>query len=173
MGERFVDRRLLVPLPTVNHENSRVENEVVCIVCHLLGGVGSGYGVGICDCVIDLTPDDLDWVSGGVCLVEALFVGKTVRVRNHDVCRIQVGKQIQRDKSDVPLARPVFDTDKVVLSDAQKFSPEGAVHVLKHAERKHCCIVCVSEGRCFRSGGAFRDDGCCSRIGRGQDQCYR
>ena len=66
--------------------------------------------------------------------------------------------------------RPVLEPDKVVLNGAQKFLLKGAVHVLKHFERKCCRVMSLSEGRCFGSGGACQDDGHCSGIGRGHDR---
>ena len=131
-GEHFSDRRPLVPLPKISYKNARVENELVCIVDHLLGGVGCGTGFVVCNNVIDLLPDNLNGVGGGVCLAEALFVGKPVCVCNHGVCLIQVGNKIQRARSSVTSVRPVFDTDKVVINGAHNLFPEGAVHVMKH-----------------------------------------
>ena len=64
MGERFLGCRPLVPLPTISRKNARFENELVCIVDHLLGGLGRVAKVGVRDCVIDLAPDSLNGVGG-------------------------------------------------------------------------------------------------------------
>ena len=66
MWERFFDRHPLVPLPTINCKHARVENDLVRIFKNLLGGVGRGAGVSVHNCVIDLMPDNLDGVDGGV-----------------------------------------------------------------------------------------------------------
>ena len=108
MGGRFVDCCLLVPLPTISRKNSRVENELVCIVDHLLGGVGRGAGVGVRDCVINLPSDDLDGVDRGLCVTKALVFYKPVSVGDYVVGLVEVGEQIQNSGSAIPLVRPVF-----------------------------------------------------------------
>ena len=80
MGERFVDRRPLVPLSTISRKNACVENDLVCIVDHFLGGVRRGAGVGIRDCVIDIPPDNLNGFGGGICLAEEHVVQEPVGV---------------------------------------------------------------------------------------------
>ena len=94
MGEYFVSRRPLVPLPRISRKNACVEYELIRIVHILIGRVGRGIGVGVCNCIIDMTPDDLNGVSGGICLTEALVVLEPVRVGDHGVGIIDVGKQI-------------------------------------------------------------------------------
>ena len=74
MGERFVDCPPLVPLPRISCKDDSVENKLVCIFDHLLGGVGRGAGIGVRNCVIDIPPEYLDGFCGGVCLAEALVV---------------------------------------------------------------------------------------------------
>ena len=78
MGERFFDRRPLFSLPKISRKNARVENELVCIVNHFLGGVGHGDGVHIRDCVIDILLDDLDGFYGVVCLATKFAIDSTV-----------------------------------------------------------------------------------------------
>ena len=171
MGEIFVIRLPLVPLPTISRENAGVKHKLVGVVHNLLGQVGCGAGVGICNGAIDLMPDDLDGVGRGVCLAEELVVHNPVSVGDDDVGLVEVGKQIQSDGSAIPSVRPMLDPEKVVLGGAHKLLPEGAVHVLKHVERKCCRIVCISDGRCFGSGGACWNDRRCYRIGRGHNPC--
>ena len=48
---------------------------------------------------------------------------------------------------------------------------EGTVHVLEDVERDCRRAVDVSEGCWFQPGGAYRDGGRCSGIGRGHDWC--
>ena len=45
------------------------------------------------------------------------------------------------------------------------------VDVVESVECQRRCVVRASDGRCFGSGGACWDDGCCSGIGRGDDSC--
>ena len=108
MGERFVSIRSLVPLPTISSENTCVEHKLVGVVHYLLWRVGCGAGVGVCDSVIDLMPDNLDGVDGGVCLAEALVVCKPVYVGDDSVGLVELGKQIQRNESAIPSVRYVF-----------------------------------------------------------------
>ena len=58
MGKGFVTRHQLVPLLTIRRKNARVEKDFVGVVNNLLGGVGRGSGAGVCDCVVNLMPDD-------------------------------------------------------------------------------------------------------------------
>ena len=106
--ERFPDHCPLVPLPTISRKNVCVENELICIVNHLLGGVDRGAGIGVCDCVIDLPPDNLYGVCGGIFLVEALAVCDPVGVGDEGVGLVEVGDQIQCAGSAISLVRPVF-----------------------------------------------------------------
>ena len=64
MGKCFVIHLPLVPLPTISIKNAHVENHLVGVVHNLLGQVGCGTGVVICESVIDMTPDELNGVSG-------------------------------------------------------------------------------------------------------------
>ena len=82
-----------------------------------------------------------------------------------------MGKQIQSSGSAAPSVRPVLDPDEVFLYGAQKLLLEGAGHVLKRVEHECFRVVCVSDGRCFGSGGAFWYDRHCSEIRRGHDSC--
>ena len=109
MGEIFVVRRPLVPFPTICHENARVEDELVGVVHDLLVVIGSGAGVGVRDCVINLPPGNLDGDGGCVCLVEALVVHEPVSIRDHGVGLVQVGEQIQCTGSTIPAVRLVLD----------------------------------------------------------------
>ena len=171
MGDSFVARRPLVPLPTICRENTSVENELICIVNYLLGGVGRGSGVGVREFVINLLPDNLDVVGGGVCLAEALVLREPVGVGYDIVDLIQVGEQIQRAGFAILSVWPVFDPHKVVLNSAQKFLTKGEVYVTKGVERQLGRVVSVADGRCFGSVGAFRDNGRHFRVGRGDDPC--
>ena len=85
MGEHFVSLRPLVPLPTISSENAFVEHKLVGVVHDLLGKVGCGAGVGVCDGIIDQMPDNHDGVGGGVCLAEALAVSNPVYVGDDGV----------------------------------------------------------------------------------------
>ena len=85
MRERFVVRWLLVSLPTIFCENTCIENELVCVVKDLLGGVGRGTRAVVDDCVVDLTPYNLEGVSRGVCLAEALVLCKPVDIGDDGV----------------------------------------------------------------------------------------
>ena len=127
MGESFVSRRPLVPLPKISSKNDRVENQLVGVVHNLLGQVGCGAGVSICDGVIDLTPDNLNGVGGGVCLAKALVVCEPVCIGDDGVGLVDVGKQIQRAGSAIPLVRFVFYPHKVVLDGDHQLIPKGAV----------------------------------------------
>ena len=173
MGERFSVRRLIVPLLTISRKNTRVENELICVVNDLLGGLGRGASVGVCNCVIDLPSDNLDGVGGGVCLTEALVVREPVGVGYDSLGLVQLFEKIQAPGSALPLVWPVFDPHKVVLDGAQKLLNKGAVYVLKGVERQCGRVVSVADGRCFRSSGACRYDGRCSGIGRGGYLCCR
>ena len=84
----------------------------------MLVGIGSGHGIGVRDCVINLTPDDLNGDGGCVCLVEALVVRDLVGVRDHGVGHIQVGEQIQCTGSATPSVRLVLDPHGGVLDGA-------------------------------------------------------
>ena len=94
MGERFVDQYPLVSLPKISRENTCVENDLVCIVDNFLGGVWCVAGVCVRNCVVDLPPDDLDGVSGSICLVEALIIHNPVGVGDDGVGLVDVGEQI-------------------------------------------------------------------------------
>ena len=94
MGDSFVGRLPLVPLPKVSSENSGVEDKLVSVVHDFLGRIGCGSGIGICNSVIDMTPDNLDGISGGVCLAEALVVQDPVCVGDDGIGLVEVGKQI-------------------------------------------------------------------------------
>ena len=118
MGEHFFDRRPLVPLPTISSENTRVEDELVYIVDHLLGGVGHGAAVGVRYCVINMPQDNLDGVGGTVCLAEALVVSKSVGVGDDSVGLLEVVEQIQHAGSTISSVRPVIYPHKVVLAGA-------------------------------------------------------
>ena len=84
-----------------------------------------------------------------------------------------MGKQIQHDGYAIPSVRPVFYPFEVFLDGAQKFLPKGAVYIPKCIESKRCRVVGIADRRCFGSGGACRDDGHRSGIGRGYDPCCR
>ena len=169
MGEIFVTHRPLAPLSTIYLKNASVEYELVDIFNKLLGVVGRGSGVGIRNCVVDLPPDYLNGVGGGIRLAEPLVIRKTVRICDEHVCCAEVGKHIKCGGSTVSNVRPVEDTNEFVLGGAHKLLAEGAVHILKHVEGDRCRAVCVSDGRCLRSGGVCRDYGRCARIGWGHD----
>ena len=109
MGECFVVRRPLVPLPTIYRENTRVENKLISVVNALLRGVGRGAGVSVRNCVIDLPPENLDRVGRGICLAEVLVVCDPVGFGDDDVGLVQVGEQIHRARSAIPSVWPVFD----------------------------------------------------------------
>ena len=149
---------MLVPLPTISSENACVEHNLVGVVHNFLGRVGCVSGVGVCNDVINLTPDNLNGVGGGVCLSEALVFCEPVCVGDGDVGLVEAGKQIQRAGSAIPLVRPVFYRHKVVLDVAQKLLPKGTVNVPKYVESKRGRVVSVEDELCFRSGGACRDD---------------
>ena len=100
-GSVFYAHRPLVPLPKISHELACVKKEVVDVINHLLDGVWHGPGVVIRDCVVDLPPDDLGGVGGGVPLADALVVCKIFSVDYDVVYYVQVGEQIQRDGSSV------------------------------------------------------------------------
>ena len=169
MGERFVSRRPLVPLTTIIIENSSVEHKLVGIVHDLLGQ--EICGAGVCDGVIDLTPDNLDGVGGDICLAEALVVRDPVCVGDDGVGLVEVGKKIKRAESAIPLVKPVFYLYKVVPEGSQKFLPKGELYVSKCVESQRGRVVGVADRRCFGSGGACRDDMRHSGIGRGHDPC--
>ena len=84
-----------------------------------------------------------------------------------------MGKQIQRAGSAILSVRPVFYPYEVVLDGAHKLLLKGTVYIPKCVERKRGRVVSVTYVRYFRSGGAFRDDGHRSRIGRGHDPCFQ
>ena len=65
------------------------------------------------------------------------------------------------------------DTGIVAFDRAQKLLIEVLVHVKKHVERNCDRIVRVSEGCCFGSGGAYRDDGCRSGIASEYNRCLK
>ena len=88
MREIFVVCSPLVTLPKISCKHARVEDELVCIVDNLLGGVGRGSIVSERDCVIDMTPDNLDGVGGIVCLTEVLVVYRPVCIRIYGVCLV-------------------------------------------------------------------------------------
>ena len=171
MGEHFVILRPLVPLPTIYCKNTCVENELIQVVHDLLRRVGRGAGIGVRNCIINLLPDNLNGVGGGVCLVEALVVREPVGVGDDGVGLVQVVEHIQSDGSTIPSMWPVFDPHEVFLDIAQKLMTKGAVYVSKGVERQHGRVTNVADGRCFRSGDAFQDDGRCSKIWRGDDPC--
>ena len=108
MGELFFSRRLLVSLPKISSENACVEHKLVGVVHNLLGQVGCGAGVGTCNGAIDMTPDNIDGVGGGICLAEALVIREPLCVGDDGIYLIEVGKQIQRAGSAIPSVRPVF-----------------------------------------------------------------
>ena len=139
----------------------------------MLDGIGCGAGVSVRECIIDLLLDNLDGVCGGVCLAEALVFCEPVNVGDDVVGLVEVGEQIQRAGSSVPLVRLVFCPHKVLLDRAQKLSMKGAVDVPKVFERKRGRVMSVANGRCFESGGAFQYDGRRSGIGRGHEPCFQ
>ena len=100
-----------------------------------LGGVRRGSGVSVRNCVIDMPPDDLNGIGGGVCLAEALVVCKPVGVGDDSVGLVQVGEQIRRAGSAIPSVWHVFYPHKVVLDGSQKLLMKGAVYVPKVVER--------------------------------------
>ena len=171
MGEGCIACHPLVSLPKIRRENACAENELVCVVNELLAWVRRGAGVGIFNCVVDLPPDDLDGVSGGVILAEMIVVCNPVGVCDDHIRRINVGEHIQSSGSAVSQVQPVEDTDEVFLDGAQKLLAEGAVHVLEHVEGNRCCVVGISYARRFQSGGACRDAGRWSIIGWVHGQC--
>ena len=119
MRKCFVIRLPLVPLPTISSKNAHVENQLVGVVHDLLGRVGCGDVVGICESVIDLTSGNLDGVSGGVCFAEALVIYEPVCVVYNGVGLVEVGKQIKRAGYAIPLMRFLFYLHKMVLDGAQ------------------------------------------------------
>ena len=143
MRKCFVIFCPLVPLPTISSKNALVENQLVGVVHNLLGQVGCGAGVRICGRVIDLTPDDLNGVIGGVYLAEVLVVCEPVCIGDDGVGLVEVGKQIHRAGSAISLVRFLFYPHKVVLNGAQHFFPKGAVYVLIGVESE--CSHIVSE----------------------------
>ena len=147
IGERFVDCRQLVPLPTISCKNACVENELVRIIDYLFGGVRRGASVSIRDCVIDLMPDNINGVGGGVCLAELIVVRETFSIGDNGVGFVEVGEKIHLAGSAIPSVRPVFYPHKVVLNSAQKFLTKGAVYVSKGVEQKHGRIIIVVDGR--------------------------
>ena len=173
MGEIFVIRLPLVPLPTISRENAGVKHKLVGVVHNLLGQVGCGAGVGICNGAIDLMPDDLDGVGRGVCLAEELVVHNPVSVGDDDVGLVEVGKQIQSDGSAIPLVRPVFYPNEVVLDGAHKLLTKVVVYIPKGVESKRGRVVSIADGRYFGSDSACREDRRCSGIGRGHGPCFR
>ena len=85
VGGRFSAQRPLVPLPTISRKYSRVEHKLVGVIYHLLAGVWFRPGVGVHNCVVDLTPEDLNGVGRGVCLLEALVVCDPVRIGDDSI----------------------------------------------------------------------------------------
>ena len=65
----------------------------------------------------------------------------------------------------------MLDPHEFFLDGAQKLLMKGAVYVSKDVECQRGCVMSVTDGRCFGSGGACQDDGCCSGIGRGDNLC--
>ena len=173
MGEYFFSRRPLVLFPEISRKNACVEHKLVVVVHNFLGKLGCGSGVGICYGVINLTPDDLGGVGGGVCLAEALVIRNPVCIGYDGVGLVELDKQIQRDGSAIPSVRPVFYPYKVVLNSAQKLLPNGAVYVPNFFESKRRCVVSVADGLCFGSGGACQDYRRRSVIGRWHNPCCR
>ena len=94
MWECFVSLRLLVPLPKISSEYACVENKLVDVVHDLLGRVGFGAGVGVCDDTINLTPDNLDGVCGVVFLAEVLVICEPVLIGDDGVGLVELGKHI-------------------------------------------------------------------------------
>ena len=94
MGERFFVRRLLVPVPTICRKYTRVEDELVDVVHDLLVGIRSGSGVGVRDCIINMTPGNLNGDGGCVCFAKALVVCESFSIRDHGVGLVQVADQI-------------------------------------------------------------------------------
>ena len=108
---------------------------------------------------------------GAYAFEEALVVRKPVKVGYDGVDIIQVGEQIQCAGSAIPSVWPVFDLHEVVFDGAHKLTMKGMVCVPKGVKRQSGRVVSVADGRCFRYGGACQDDGCSSRIGRGDNLC--
>ena len=173
MGERFVSRLPIVPLLTISRKNIGVEHKLVGIVHDLLGQVWCGAGVGICNGVINLPPDDLYGFGGGVCLAKAIVFHEPVYVGDDGVGLVKLGEQIQRAGSAIPSVRPLFYPHKVVLDGAQKLLTKGAVYVPKVVEHKRVRVVSVADGCCFMSSGACWDDGHRPGIWRGHYPCCR
>ena len=101
MGDRFVTCRSLVPLPTISRERVCVKNELLGVINHLFYGLWRGSGVDVDNCVFNMPPDNLDGVSGGVRLAEALVVYEPVCVRNHGVRHGYVVEKIHHTGSAV------------------------------------------------------------------------
>ena len=170
--ESLFNRRLLVPLPTISSENACVEHKLVGVVHNLLGRVGCGAGVDVCGSVINMTTDDFNGVSGGVCLAEALVVHDPVCVGDDGIGLVEVGKYIKSAGSAMPSVRPMFYLNEVVLNGAYNLFPKGAVYVQKGVESKRGYVLSVVNGFYFGSSGACQDDRRRSGIGRGHDPCY-
>ena len=164
-GECFVVRCPLVPHPTINREHAHVKNELVCVFNNLFAVVRRRSGVGVHNSVINLPPENLNWVGGGIQLTETLVMCEPVRISNNGVRCVRVGEQIQHTEYAVAQVWRVEDMDKVFFGGAYKLLSEGAVHILEGVECNFRCVVRILEGCCFRSGGAYRDDGLCSGIG--------
>ena len=173
MGEIFVSPRPLVPIPKISSKNACVKHKLVGIIHNLIEQVGCGVSVGVCNGVIDMTPDNLDGVGGGICLVEMLVVCEPVCIGDDIVGLVEVGKQIQSAGSVIPSVRPVFYPYKIVLKGAQKLLLKGAVYVPKCVESKCCRVMNVAYGHYFKSGGACQYYKRRSGIGREHNMCCR
>ena len=102
-----------------------------------------------------------------------LVICNPVCVRDYSVGLVEVGKHIQRARSTIPSVRLVFYPHEVVLDVAHKLFLKGAVYVLKGVKRENGRVVSIIDGRCFGSGGDFRDDRRRSGIGRGKNPCFQ
>ena len=93
-------------------------------------------------------PENLNGVSGGVYLAEALVVHDPVYVGDDGIGLVEVDNLRQLAVSAIPSVRPMFYPYKVVLNGTHKLLPKGAVYVPKCVESKRCHVVSVADGRC-------------------------
>ena len=84
-----------------------------------------------------------------------------------------MGEQIHCTGSAIPTVRLVLDPQEGIFDSAKKLLANGAVNVVEGVKRQRLRILRVSDGRCFGSGCACRDDGRCTRIERGDNSCGR
>ena len=88
MGECFFARCLLVPLLTIRREYIYVEHELKGVINHLIAGVWPQPGVGVHNYLVDMNPEDLYGVGGGVCLSKMLVICEQVHIGDDGVHRV-------------------------------------------------------------------------------------